>query len=288
MRLSPRPTIVMLIAVLTLASSALAQWQDPNKLITVEEGGVAWEGVGNGPAFGITEARVLGTGQTDAYDVAAVLVTGFPYVASSPSLLTTERSGTVYSGGDKKVAGLMTRLQYFFSAQRPVVRVIATFTNPSHATVAQTISWYNDLGSDSETQIIATSNGDTRFTRADRWLITDDADPVGGDPRLLFVLFGTGNPTVKPSDVLNPAFGQVIVGYPLIVAPKQSVSLMWFNGVMPRPDDALAEVCRLDSLWGDDPLLADLSEEELARIVNWDLGDHGTHSPPAARQEPCH
>jgi hypothetical protein len=208
MQPSASPTIVPLVAVLMLAPSALAHWQDPNELITVEQGGVR------------------ATGQTDAYDVAAVLVTGFPYVASSRSLLTTKTPGTIYAGGDTKVAGLMTRLQYFFSADTPVVRVIATFTNPSHAIVAQTISWYNDLGSDSETQIIATSNKDTRFMRADRWLVTDDADTYGGDPRLLFVLFGTGNPAVKPSDVLNPAFGQVVVGYPLVVPPKESVSLM--------------------------------------------------------------
>ena len=72
----------------------------------------------------------------------------------------------------------------------------------------------------------------------------------------------------------------------LIVAPKKSVSLMWFNGVMPRPNDALDEASRFDSLRSDDPLLADLSEEELARIVNWDVGDHGTHPPHCSRTRP--
>jgi hypothetical protein len=48
---------------------------------------------------------------------------------------------------------------------------------------------------------------------------------------------------------------------------------------MPRPNDALYEASRFDSLRGDDSLLADLSEVELARVVNWDLGDHGTHPP---------
>jgi len=49
-----------------------------------------------------------------------------------------------------------------------------------------------NLGSDSSTSIIQTSNGDTYLDNIDRWIVTDDNCNGCGDPSLAHVFDGEG------------------------------------------------------------------------------------------------
>ena len=55
------------------------------------------------------------------------------------------------------------------------------------------------------------SSGDTLFTTADRWVVTDDDAPVGGDPAVTHVLFGPGAVAVTPAPMTAEQYGPVSI-----------------------------------------------------------------------------
>src|SRR5262249_51233838 len=70
-------------------------------------------------------------------------------------------------GPNKTLAGLTVHGELFFSASKDVVRSIVYLQNPSNSPITVTVDNDNNLGSDSNTLIVATSSGDTTFGAAD-------------------------------------------------------------------------------------------------------------------------
>jgi hypothetical protein len=125
--------------------------------------------------FNIGDASLPGAGLGDAYDNALCLfVNGAPFL--NPA--TVDLTGTTVTTGPQTLSGLSVVYQYFFLTSTPVVRALASFTNPTPAPITATIGFEINLGSDTGTVIEATSSGDTTFTTADRWVVTSDGSPL--------------------------------------------------------------------------------------------------------------
>ena len=234
-------------------------------------GGANWISIGNfggGAGFGIADASI--GGQSDAYDIGGNLqVGGTTYVAPNPSDLT----GNLYTGGVASVNGLNTSLQYFFDNASPIVRSLATFTNPGGAAVTRTITWQNNLGADASTQVTGSSSGDTTFGINDRWVTTDDVNTGAGDPATYFALYGPGALVPTSATFLTTTFlaagaQGVRAEYMLTVGAGQTVSLLFFNGIDTTTANALAAVTQFDNLSATDPLLAGV---DLSQVANWDI-----------------
>jgi PEP-CTERM motif len=138
-----------------------------------------------------------------------------------------------------------------------------------------------NVGSDGATQIIQSSSGDTSFSAADRWLVTDDT-PTLSDPANLHLLWGTGG--LAPNSVSRTVFSSagsegVRVDYLLTLAAGQTSSLMMVNQIFGTASAAVGSAAQFDALSASSSLLSDLSAAERNRIVNWRLGSASVPEP---------
>ncbi len=92
-----------------------------------------------------------------------------------------------------------------------------------------------NFGSDTSTQVDATSSGDTAVTIADRWIVTSDGPPLG-DPVNTTVLYGPGSPSLTPASYTQTVFscaGTEGLGatFSVSVPAASSRALMFFAGL---------------------------------------------------------
>ena len=88
-------------------------------------------------------------------------------------------------------------------ADTDYIRYIDTFENRSGALLQVSAGWGGNLGSDSDTTVVTTEDGDRVYTAADQWMVLidcdtdcDKADPAAGeadDPPLGYALGSDGN-----------------------------------------------------------------------------------------------
>jgi hypothetical protein len=92
--------------------------------------------------------------------------------------------GNSLSAGPTPTGGLKVSQTETALQTSPTLRMLYKFTNSTSHKVRKTIALETNLGSDDETTADASSNGNTSWTTADRWLVTHeepfdaDADPV--------------------------------------------------------------------------------------------------------------
>ncbi len=160
-------------------------------------------------------------------------------------------------------------------------RYFDTFTNNSGSTVTfkirfgsvmdGTTSHYNDLGSDSATDIFDSSNGDTTWDLSDYWVVSDDSSDGGGDPSLLHVIQGENS--VEQVDWAMQApygsdFSELAWEFQnLVLAPGDTISLLTVFGQDNTRAEAADEAAYL--LTKPLELTAGLTENELGTVVNW-------------------
>jgi hypothetical protein len=248
-------------------------------------GGGSWLGISNtisagdinllsGPVgLGIEDASL--TTLMDAYDGShGIAVDGLLFANPDGDIdLISDVSGTTLISDSNMLSGLDINMQYFFHATTPVVRVLATFSNNTGSAISATVRYGGNVGSDSGTTIVATSNGDATLDASDRWSISDDGDPDNGDPTNTFVYYGTGNPSVTPTSVVNSDNDEFYADYSINVTAGTSQSLMWFGVIDFTRAGAQAFVSRFDSNISlmASGLLDGLESSDLDIIVNWDL-----------------
>jgi uncharacterized repeat protein (TIGR01451 family) len=208
----------------------------------------------------------------DAYDEGMVLAVGG--TEFSPTSATAASPEAVGTGA---VGGLNTRVEYRPMQGSATIRTLFTLTNPGSEAVTTTASLLTNVGSDSSTGVRGTSSGDTTFTVEDRWIVTSDNATTPSDPVNTHVLYGPGSPRVKPSSVDQTVFDSatthgVQADFPITVPAGGTVSLLFFNDLSATNDAALTNAGRFDANPAPaNELVADLSDAELASIVNWSL-----------------
>ena len=235
-----------------------------------------------GAGFGIDEAR--NTAESDAYDGGFRLsVNGT--VFQVPSSIV-DLTGTVVTAPVAAMSGLNTRVQYKFMTGSQVVRVLATFDNPTAGSMTVPVQMDTNFGSDGSTQVQATSSGDLIVGSADTWFVTSEGTP-SSDP-VMTTAWGSVGAASAPSSVTPSTFScagteGISVVHSLTVPAGQSRSLMYFGGLggITAPDNAipsaLANAPLFNSLSGmPNEWLSDLDGTTISRVVNWAAGPSTT------------
>lgn len=97
--------------------------------------------------------------------------------------------------------GLEVSRKVFVPTTEDWARYLEILHNPTTSPITAKVWVGGDLGSDSDTVILATSDGDTTFETTDRWLATDDNCDGCGDPSLAHVFDGDGRESIDYADI---------------------------------------------------------------------------------------
>ncbi|MHB8447554.1 MAG: IPTL-CTERM sorting domain-containing protein [Rudaea sp.] len=254
--------------------------------------------------WGFSEASLhtaAGT-RTDAYDGALswLVSTGTPGSADgyrspggvvdiSPNNPPTNPAvPTTVTGTTQVLAGLNVSGQVYFPVNKAVVRSILNLQNPTGADITVNVESTNNLGSDSNTVIDATSSGDNPFNYAnDHWFVSSQGNPlIPKDPVLTFALSMAGAPT-QAVGVQGPTNGKDTPywEYTITVPAGQTRSLMVFSQLSDTIADAQTDAAAFNSNASlqASGYLAGLTPTQQGQIVNWTLSSTTAPVPTLGR-----
>ncbi len=166
---------------------------------------------------------------------------------------------------------VLTRKIYVPSDDR-FARFLELLTNPGQEPIEVVVRVFDNLGSDSNTVLVATSDDvegeEPAFTVDDDWLVTDDADGEL-DPSMSHVISGEGA-RVEPSAVARNQ-GDLNYDYTVTVPPGRTVGILTFAVQSADRAEAIAQAERL--VLHPAAALAGMSVAEQIAVVNFHLID---------------
>jgi hypothetical protein len=169
-------------------------------------------------------------------------------------------------------SSLVVSRKVFVPSNDEFARWLNLLTNTGAAPLAVTLITSNNLGSDSNTVIVTSSDGDAVAETTDTWLTTfeDFTGTTSTDPRLGHVLQGPGAPSGVTGITFANGDGFPFWSYDLTIAPGQTAIVMNFVTGQPSRADAAAKAAELATL----PVnaLQCMSETEQSQVVNFVLG----------------
>jgi len=208
----------------------------------------------------------INDGSSDAYDGGLHLtVGGMPFTWFGEA--TAEESGRELVIGPWNHVGLQIERKIYVPQDDNFARYLEVFNNPTASDITVNIQIFSNLGSDSGTDLVATSDGDFTFTSVDDYLVTDDADG-SGDPTMAHIFSGP-NALIEPSNVSTSAPGGDNFSYSfnLTVPAGEQIAVMHFAVQNANRVDALAKADSLQNLA--DNSLVGLNSSELNSIINF-------------------
>ena len=161
----------------------------------------------------------------------------------------------------------------------PIIRGLFVATNPTSAPITQQLGMFNNLGSDSNTRIFSTSDGDTTFSPGtDHWVgsFQEFSGTTSSDIRILTVIQGPGSVT-SPANTNsqfvdgddNPRFN-----YDLTLQPGETQIVMAFVGlfgIRANATDVGNTVFDSNANVEANGLLDGLTDLQKSQIVNWEF-----------------
>lgn len=187
---------------------------------------------------GVVQEAILDQTFTDAFDgVLSTSLNGMNYSPDHLSQLTPK-----LVKGDEMTDSTTYNFygEWYFPANEPTLRYTTYLENLGLTSAQFSISFANNLGSDSNTVIEATSSGDTTVDTSDFWFITSDGGQ--SDPYLTWNFFanaaGVAVPVVQSfsySDSFTVQFDFTLAGY-------DAVSLTVFVSLAATLEEALLNV----------------------------------------------
>ncbi len=250
-------------------------------------------------AFGLPNGAGGPTSNTYTDGDGIVDVTPTP---TGPGRLTTT-SGTILTG-DFETGGnggtfngleLAQQNAVFSTASDtvPIIRSVFMVRNPTGSPITQTVGIFNNLGSDNNTALFATSSGDATFAPGtDRWAVSfqNFSGTTSSDPRILTVVQGPGTVAVQldPTSNFVDADDNPRFNYNLTVQPGETQYILTFVGLYgsraAAASDGAAVFDDLAALRSSG-LLAGLSDDVLDGVVNW--SELNTADPPPPPPPPA-
>ncbi|GEM_PF-3380171 len=200
-------------------------------------------------------------GTNDAFDGAFVL-NGFPEPATGQSE-DGDREIVISDGAS---SGIRVTRKIYVPADRAYARFLEVVTNNSDSAAVYTVRIDTNMGSDSETVVAGTSDGDTDFETTDRWIITDDADGVG-DPTLTHVVAGAAAPQL-PS-MVSRVGDTVRYEYALELGPHETQIVMHFGVQSHTRASALTKAPQLALVNAVQNPLSGMTATERSQVVNF-------------------
>ncbi len=179
------------------------------------------------------------------------------------------------------VLGLDVVRKIYVPANGYFGRYLEILRNPGTTPITVDAAIETNLGSDSGTQVIATSSGDQLFDATDQWIVSDDPIDGSGDPSLAHVMEGASAPRAlsfaqRSSDNLNYRWNGITID------PGQTVILMHFAAQHFTRLQVRAAAERLVQLPPE--AIAGLSAEEASQIVNFAVPADLSSSLPAVQK----
>ncbi len=166
-----------------------------------------------------------------------------------------------------------------------MLRALFSITNTSSSDSIASVSLQTNVGSDSTTTVLGSSSGDTTFSTADRWVITDDMSLVNNDPTITHVLYGAGasEMTTVASNTVFEGFGTegVRADFELTIAAGATERLLFFL----RLDTNVTDAINFASTWTDlstlgaAGLLEGLEMTEIEEIANLTVQSNSIPEP---------
>ena len=179
---------------------------------------------GNGYVWDIQNNGRILNGSNDAFDGGLTVRFGNRTFPSFPIGEPEDAGREIRIGSQEIDQSVQVRRKIFVPEDEAFVRYLEILENPTENPVSTTVRVESNLGSNSNTQIVLTSNGDQDLTIDDDFIVTDDWDGYG-DPTVVHVFSGPGaeiEPTAVSAqqgsdvvwfsfDVTVPAGGQSII-----------------------------------------------------------------------------
>lgn len=150
------------------------------------------------------------------------------------------------------------------------IRFMTIVTNVGAAPEIVYFVTANNLGSDSNTEVYATSSGDETVTPDDDWIASFEAFDGSGlssDPRLGHVIQGPGAPVRVSSISFSDGQNQPFWEYEFTLQPGETAIVLNFATGQPNRPDAVAKAQELALL---PPIALEcMSAEEISQVVNF-------------------
>jgi hypothetical protein len=182
-------------------------------------------------------------------------------------------SGNTASTWGGTYSGVAVSEQITSFSSSPTERLLVKFQNSSKKSHSLDIEMDSNVGSDTSTEIVATSSGDKKNTLADRWIISNDGAPTTGDPIVTHVLFGKGA-AVTPKNLsakISTGLDCETLHYTVKVPAGKSRYLLFFVQMHGSDKTAVSGASPFNSLSSGSSLLNGISKATQSQIVNWHL-----------------
>lgn len=182
---------------------------------------------------------------------------------------TTECSGRQVVFPNKTIGSLTVWRKVLVPTDDQFIRWVNFVTNNGGASVSVSLSTSNNLGSDSNTTIVSSSDSDATAELTDSWVTTfqNYSGTTSSDPRMGHVLQGAGAPTTLASINFVNGDDNPYWGYTFTLAPGETKAIMNFATGQPSKAAAATKAAALALL----PSTATqcLSATERSQIVNF-------------------
>jgi len=190
-----------------------------------------------------------------------------PFDATVPA--TPECTNRQLAFPPQTIGPLSVSRKVFVPTDDRFIRWIDSFTNTTGAPVTFNVFTANNLGSDNNTIIVSSSNGDAVADLSDTWVSTfqNFAAGTSSDPRIGHVLQGVGAPTPLSVNVFANNNDNPFWGYTVTLAPGETKLIMNFATGQGTKAAANAQAARLALLPATS--LQCLSATELGQITNF-------------------
>jgi hypothetical protein len=254
----------------TLTGGETAQWVVTDAATTnngLPQGGSCQPSVTNGSGAATLDATI--PEGSDAFDFATMAWVDGTQVGGVGVFTANEANFAPVA-----ISGLVVQMNYRALSTQSTLRVLLRLFNPTGAPISVPVEYVNNFGSDSSTQVNASSSGDLGYGPEDRWIVTSDG--FDSDAVNTSVFYGPGAPAEVPvstsATVCNQSGTQGSLDrFELEIPAGEREQLMFFQQLNPTVANAQADTFQFDAT---PPIGHGLTEGmqagDFGIIVNWD------------------
>jgi trimeric autotransporter adhesin len=213
--------------------------------------------------------QLLQGGAANIYDgVNRLRIGSVEFAPTNSTLGSTDDGGRTWMSGVFSVSGLNVTREITVPATgtQDFSRQLEVFQNTTSSTIATSVTLASNFGSNANSTIFATSDGDTLVEPTDWWIGIDDADANGGIPAVIQILRGP-----FPDNLASVTNSQDSLGWTfnLTIAPGETKRIATFTVVGATRQQAIDSANALLSSSGlQGQSTAFLSQPEINSIAN--------------------
>ncbi|HEX5758720.1 MAG TPA: hypothetical protein VF121_05960, partial [Thermoanaerobaculia bacterium] len=197
---------------------------------------------------------------------------------------TLECNGRQLALNPQTVGSLTVRRKVLVPGNGEFARWMNILTNTGGAAVTVNLITSNNLGSDSDTVVVSSSDGDAVAETSDTWVTTfqDYGGTISTDPRLGHVLRGAGAPVGLAGVTFVNGDDNPFWSYSVTLAPGQTGIILNFVTGQPSKAEAAAKASELAGLPPN--ALQCMSPAEQGQVLNFLTAAQGVVEVPTASE----